>query len=296
MISRWIRAALRLGFAALGMLLLVNAPEVVRAGLAAAPVLRLPARPADAVGGAEFARRTAALSSADRDRAVVAEIERGNVPSFLGRLAPVQLTADAAGLTPATIFVTPDYLAVGSDDDFLYVPLTYYSATAVADHFSSVLPTPRMVDAIYEQAAVRLKPLPLPASSAMGSNRYLSTHQQRIDAQRVGSPPGQLVSGHKKDIVLTNRLLRRPGRVAIYGWHRAPGTPIQPLSTVHGARYVDYSHGVRLVSATVVIGGEPRSIYDALRDARVAPVLNREGVSADPWTLMHPGAHSSPPR
>jgi len=162
------------------------------------------------------------------------------------------------------------------------------SVTLVADRFGSVLPTTRMVDAIYEQSAHHLTPVPLPAGPLMRSNFYLSKHQQRIDGQRSGLPLGELISGHKKDLVLSNRLRRLPGRVAIYGWHRAPGHPIQPLSTVHGAQYVDYSHGVRLVSATVVVGGRPRSIYDALQDSRVAPILSREGVTRDCWALMHP--------
>jgi hypothetical protein len=145
-----------------------------------------------------------------------------------------------------------------------------------------------MVDAIYEQSAHHLTPVPLPAGPLMRSNLYLSKHQQRIDEQRSGLPLGELISGHKKDLVLSNRLLQAPGREAIYGWHRAPGNPIQPLSTVHGAQYVDYSHGVRLVSTTVVVDGRARSIYDALQDARLAPVLSREGVTRDPWGLMHP--------
>lgn len=262
----------------------------VGAASLAQPLLRLPARPAGAIGGSEFARRTSGLSSADRDRAIVAELELGNIPSFLGYLTPVKLTTKAhdAQALAATIWVTPDYLAIGSDDDFLYVPLTYDSATIVADRFGSVLPTARMVDAIYEQSAHHLTPAPLPAGPLMRSNLYLSKHQQRIDEQRSGLPLGQLISGHKKDLVLSNRLRQIPARVAIYGWHRAPGDPIQPLSTVHGARYVDYSHGVRLVSTTIVVGSRPLSIYDALQDPQVAPVLSREGVTRDPWGLMHP--------
>jgi hypothetical protein len=264
----------------------------VRAAPLPHPLLRLPPRPPDAIGGAEFARRTDGLSSEDRDRAVVAELERGNVPSFLGRLRPVKLaTRTPEGpAVAATIWVTPDYLAIGSDDDFLYVPLTYYSATKVADYFDCVLPTPRMVDAIYDQSAHHLTPSPLPAGPLMRSNLYIEEHQHRIDEQRFGLPLGELISGHKKDLVLSNRLRQSPGRVAIYGWHRAQGDPIQPLSTVHGARYVDYSHGVRLVSQTVVVDSQTRSIYDALQDAHIAPVLSREGITRDPWGLMHPFA------
>jgi hypothetical protein len=273
------------------------ASNTVVAARLSSPLLRLPARPAGAIGGSEFARRTSGLSSADRDRAVVAELERGNVPSFLGHLTPVKLNPNPRGAqaVAATIWVTPDYLAIGSDDDFLYVPLTYYSATIIADRFGSILPTARMVDAIYEQSAHHLRPAPLPAGPLMRSNLYLSKHQQRIDEQRSGLPLGELISGHKKDLVLSNRLRQLPGRVAIYGWHRAPGDPIQPLSTVHGAQYVDYSHGVRLVSTTVVVDGRPRSIYDALQDSHVAPVLSREGVTRDPWGLMHPSVSEPGP-
>jgi hypothetical protein len=42
--------------------------------------------------------------------------------------------------------------------------------------------------------------------------------------------------------VLKQRLWLQAGRVAIYGWQRAGGTPIQPLSNVDGAGYADYSH------------------------------------------------------
>jgi hypothetical protein len=281
--------------ASIGFGALLYATGSVRAVPLSQPFLRLPARPAGAIGGSDFARRTGGLSSEERDRAVVAELERGNIPSFLGHLAPVKLEPNPSDgqAVAATIWVTPDYLAIGSDDDFLYVPLTYYSATLIADRFGSVLPTPRMVDAIYEQSAHHLRPAPLPAGPLMRSNLYLEAHQHRIDEQRSGLPLGELISGHKKDLVLSNRLLHFPGRVAIYGWHTAPGHPIQPLSTVHGALYVDYSHGVRLVSTTVVVDGRPRSIYDALQDSQVAPVLSREGVTRDFWGLMHPHVRTS---
>jgi hypothetical protein len=86
-----------------------------------------------------------------------------------------------------------------------------------------------------------------------------------------------LMAGQKKDLVVSNRLWRKTGRVAIYGWHRGNGTPIQPLSTVHGARYADYSHGVRLVSAVAFVNGQARSIFDILEDPRLAGIVSDEG-------------------
>jgi hypothetical protein len=85
------------------------------------------------------------------------------------------------------------------------------------------------------------------------------------------------MAGQKKDVVLTNRLLAKPGRVAIYGWHEGAGRPIQPLSTVHGARYADYSHGVRLVSAVAYVDGYARALSDLLEDRRLARLVSDEG-------------------
>ena len=77
---------------------------------------------------------------------------------------------------------------------------------------------------------------------------------------------------------MTNLLAGEPGKIAIYGWHRSRGYPIQPLSTVHGARYADYSHGIRLVSDIVLMDGQFESIYKILQDPSLADTLSDEGV------------------
>jgi hypothetical protein len=250
----------------------------------------VPERPAKAMTGSQFLRRTDGWPEAERQAAALAELERGNMPRSLSRLQPVTLRYQPpkGSAISATIWVTPDYLAIGPDEDYLYIPLTRPTAVDVARHFGCVLPTPRMVDAIYRQARAHLEPQPLPAGPQMRSNAYYGRHQKLIAAQRVGIPLGTLISGHKKDLVLTNRLLDRPDRVAIYGWHRSDGHPIQPLSTVHGVRYADYSHGVRLVWHEVSIDGVRRSIYDVLADPMLAPVLSDEGALRDLHALMAP--------
>jgi hypothetical protein len=245
-------------------------------------------RPEHAPGGAEFARHTRDLPAAERQRAVLEELERGNLPDFLRAPVPVQLTGrKTSGETVhATIFVLPDYLAIGSNDDFIYAALGFGPATAVARRYRSILPTPKMVDAIYAQSLQRLTPTPLPPGPLMASMSYLEEHQRRIERQRQGLPRRGLVSGHKKDLVVTPRLLALPERVAIYGWHRALGQPIQPLSLVHGETYADYSHGIRLVSETVLVEGRPRSIYEALGDPAIAPALTYQGVFPEARRVM----------
>jgi hypothetical protein len=215
------------------------------------------------------------------------------VPDFLRRLKPVTLRGRvAAGRTvEVTICVTPDYLALGSDTDFLRIPMALRTAFAAAARFGFVLPTPKMVDAIYEQAEIHLRPQPLAPGPSMRSTAYYWEHQQRVQEQRLalGASLGSLIAGQKKDLVVTNRLWRKAGRVAIYGWHRGAGAPIQPLSTVHGARYADYSHGVRLVSVVAYVNGQPRSIFDVLEDPRLAGIVSDEGPIIRPAGLMDAG-------
>lgn len=242
---------------------------------------KIPPRPYFAMTGSEFAKFASAMDETMREQAILAQITLGNVPEFLKKLKPVLLDSileDGKEIT-ATIFVMPDYLAIGSDRDFLRLPMNLYTATKIADRFGFILPTKKIVDAIFKQSVFHFIPEPLPPGPQMRSTPYYVKHNRKIKEQSLAlrRPLEVLVSGHKKDVVLTNQLARNQGRVAIYGWHRPSGTPIQPLSTVHHAGYADYSHGIRLVGGTVLLDSEPRSIYEVLEDPRLAETLSDEG-------------------
>ncbi len=85
------------------------------------------------------------------------------------------------------------------------------------------------------------------------------------------------MAGHKKDVVIANRLFKTRGKVAIYGWHKPDGKPIQPLYTGHAASHVDYSHGIRLVSRRMMVNGVATTIEEVLADPAAAPLLSNEG-------------------
>lgn len=264
----------------------------------------IPARSPSAPGGREFAGRVATLGEDQREAAILDQLLAGNIPSFLRGLSPVVLGDRAAGAPSARVIVCvlPDYLAVGSDTDFFLIPMRLRTALTVADRFRFWLPTRRIVDAIYAQAPVHLYPQPLPAGDTMRSTAYYWRHNELVLAQReqVPLPLGTLTAGDKKDLVLTNRLWDHLSRVAIYGWQRSEGAPIQPLSTFHGARYADYSHGVRLVSATVYVDDIARPMLSLLQDSRAARILSDEGRLRDLPQLLDllesgsstPGTHS----
>ena len=248
----------------------------------AALTKKIPPRQHFAITGSEFADHVSRMDEQEREQAILDQLLQGNLPEFLRSLKPVCLQCqfhDGSTLT-GTVFVMPDYLAIGSNDDFLRIPMNLHTATAIASQFGFILPTPKIVDAIYDQSAYHFKPQPMVPGPQMRSTSYYRAHDQKIKEQCLvsGIPPGELVSGHKKDVVITNRLAQKKDKIAIYGWHQCAGAPIQPLSTVHGSCYADYSHGIRLVSDTVWIEGKFQSIYEVLEDPKLAKVLSTEGV------------------
>jgi hypothetical protein len=136
------------------------------------------------------------------------------------------------------ILVSRDYYKVNG----MRKPLSRKEAEQVARQHGAVLPTKEMVDAIWEHADLKLQPQPLQAGPLMTQQVYFTKHDGMIDKQ-IGGRSFKLVAGHKKDIIRS----QRNGRVTIYGWQRANGAPIQPVSSVHGDRYTDYSNCLRLV-------------------------------------------------
>jgi hypothetical protein len=256
-----------------------------------AQTLALPPRPGGAPGGAAIAAAVADLDLEARERVVYAEIARGNVPSWLREMVPVRMQRALDGRSiSVTFWAAPDYLAVGSDDDWFLMPLSPQTAQRIANLTHTSLPTPPMVDAIWHQAVVRPGPDSIAPSAAMTTVPVFAEHMATVLGRRMASPAplGALAAGHKKDVVLTPRLDSLPGRVAIYGWHLPDGRPIQPLWLGHTRRHVDYSHGVRLVGRTVSLDGVAHDIRGVLTDSVLAAALSEEGSMREPRYLPEP--------
>jgi hypothetical protein len=250
------------------------------------PAVELPERPLAAETGTELAERIEHEPEDLRKLELERALLDGNMPQALRMLRPVRLTADALPGHEAIVWVTPDYLSVGTDDDHLRVPLGLPGAARVAEAWGYLLPTSRIVDAIYAQAEVHVTPAPLPPTAEMRSIGWLLWHRELIRAQVGAEATSSLTAGQKKDVVLSNKLYERPDRVAIYGWHRAEGDPIQPVSLWHGARYCDYSHGIRLVHPTAYLDGAPVPLVELLASAELSALVSDEGPMADAAAIL----------
>jgi len=245
--------------------------------------LNIPRSPTDALAGSEFMEKIMSLSFEQREEEIFLEISQGNIPDFLRKPVTIEsFFEDAEGISHTVKYqVMPDYLAIGSDDDFCRIPMGPKTAQRIAHLFEASLPTRKLVDDIYQRAAVKLEPVTyFPVGDANERVDKFVQHNEAIEAQRMsaGRTLGLLTAGTKKDVVISNKISdpHRTHHVVIYGWHRLSGEAIQPLTNVHIDTYVDYSHGVRLMNSEILIDGVPMEMAEILGDSTLYELLSDE--------------------
>lgn len=246
-------------------------------------VLNVPARRGDALSGSEFVTLITPMTLTNRENAILNEVVLGNIPNFMRNLKPITVSATVNSQLRTVVYhVLPDYLAIGSDEDYFLTPMSPLCAQRIADRLGCLLPTRKMVNDIWAQAQVKLSPSTIPPSPEMTTVPVFAQHNATVRAQRLAVEPqfplGALVGGDKKDVVITKLLATTPNKVAIYGWHYTSGSPIQPLYLGHEDTYADYSHGIRLVQQDVMLDGQPTTAVQILNDANLNVLLSDEGV------------------
>lgn len=250
-----------------------------------AQTLPLPTRPPHAPTGTQFTNVITPLSLPERERWIYSEVLRGNVPNWLRVLQPV--CVNAAGHN-AVYHVLPDYVAIGSDTDYFLAPMTPVLAQRLADRLGCSLPTRKMVNQIWTNASLKLNPQPIPPSPEMTTVPVFAQHNAMVRAQRDAftnaHPPGALVSGDKKDVIISTLIYSNlhsgvPKPVVIYGWHYTNGQPIQPAYNGHGETYADYSHGIRLVQMACTVNGAPNTVTNVLTSPTLATLLSDETLA-----------------
>ena len=209
-----------------------------------------------------------------RDSLAVHEILSGNIPSFYKKFVGIHTSifdSSTQKEVHAIYFVAPDYLCIGTNDDWARIPLTPMAAQIIADSFHCFLPTRKMVNDIYQQAVVKLEPVPMYAFR--DSSVTMWQHHLIVEGQRKLRKG--LIAGIKKDVVLSDQVSRypKPDHEAIYGWHKLDGKPIQPLYIGHINWWVDYSHGIRLVYKTIWVDGKKMDYTEVLSNPRLRKLL-----------------------
>ena len=225
--------------------------------------------------------RVSGLPLSDREDEIYKAVASGNIPGFLRKTVTLQgVFEDLNGGKHSVIYeVMPDYLAVGSDDNFCRVPMNPRTAQRLATLFGASLLTSVLSDHIYSNAELKLAPFNyVPVGNANELVSKFVEHNAQIEKQlsEAGGRHGQLVAGIKKDIILSSRIAEKHDRVVLYGWHKPDGNPIQPVYSGHVWWYVDYSHGIRFINNQVILDSRPALVTDILKDPVLFRVLSDE--------------------
>lgn len=212
------------------------------------------------------------LNVRQREDSLVTYMSKGFMPSYNFQYKKVSYEhKNTSGKKfKISFWTTPDYLAIGTNENFTRMPLTPQAAQLLADQFHCALPTTTMVDEIYKTAKLKLPPIPL--TENRDSLLTFTQHHLLIQEQLQHKIPNGILAGIKKDVVQSTAVLNnpKPNRVAIYGWHKLDGKPIQPLYTGHVDWYVDYSHGIRLIYEKMLINNKVHFIKDVLNNPKLA--------------------------
>ena len=180
------------------------------------------------------------------------------------------------------IWVLPDYISIGTSNDFVRMPMGPLAAQRIADSLNCILPTTFLVDRIAEVSQGHLNIFPFrPLGSRNSQPIVYQDSNNAINAlyDAKGYKFGQFISGLKKDVVLTYKILTLPGnenRVAIYGWHLPDGKAKQPLHIKHGNFYADYSHGIRMIYRTIKVDGKEYDAREVLESPQLYRLLSNE--------------------
>jgi hypothetical protein len=202
----------------------------------------------------------------EREDLIVAAVARGAhdpiewttiTSNYQGRRAQIQVTKDALTVLGVRIDVTAD------------------GAQRIADDLHAILPTPRILQLIWEQADVRLEPCTLPADAKMATTARMIQHSKCVD-DRIAGRKG-LVANEGKHWVLTNRIAGKANLAANYGWFIKGRRPIQTVGTRHDTAHTDYSQIVRLMKPVIKLDGRDIDIRGVGRSPELWGLVSDEG-------------------
>lgn len=222
---------------------------------------------------------------------IAAEVAKGNIPSFCRPENGKTIGMKGPDGTIVKFKAGRDYLAIGTDSDFIRVPMTPVLAQTLSEQYGWGLPTGPMTDAIHDTAEIKIKGVGYvrdghPEDQAqMQGTGFIARHNYEIN-QTLGPQAladlksgKSLAAGFKKDLIIAPGAVGNPrGPLYFRGLYGDGVNPTQH-HPAHEWSYYDYSHGFRPIYGNVVIihpngQSESKPYYEALKDPIFASALN----------------------
>jgi hypothetical protein len=239
----------------------------------------IPKRNSSFKSGSEFISLHMNDSVLDREQCILEEFLDGNLPDFLRQFKKITITEKSDTIT---YLVMSDVLSIGSDSDYIRMPMNPLTAKKIANKYDCTLPTKKMCDQIWKAAEIKLNPQPKgpPYDSSMLSSQAFKDINDRINKQMAGKDITKLITGIKKDVIIDfNLLTSGKGNVSIYGWFYTTGMAIQgpaPNCHSHNDHFLDYSHGIRLIAQDVIVNGRVKRFFDVLNDKNLCHLISEQ--------------------
>lgn len=246
-------------------------------------------KPQASITGWDFMLKADKMGFWKLEDAIAEAVLEGNIPQELRSFRKIVFRTPVVDSVEilrkphkVEIWVLPDYISIGTSDNFVRMPMGPLAAQRIADSLNCILPTTFLVDRIAEVAQGHLNIFPFrPLGSRNSQPIVYQDSNNAINAlyDAKGYKFGQFISGLKKDVVLTYKILTLPGnenRVAIYGWHLPDGKAKQPLHIKHGNFYADYSHGIRMIYRTIKVDGKEYDAREVLESPQLYRLLSNE--------------------
>lgn len=230
--------------------------------------------------GSDLAEMMRGLEGQAREDFILEQVRNGCVPDFM-RVAS-QIILSGAGGVVGSLEVCPDYLCLGTDEDYIYAQCSIVTAQKVADEIGAMLPTKKIVDEIWKQAHGKIDIVTQTPDKTMVTSPVFLKQSRDVIAKRalLGAPLGALMDGGFKNYILVPGLAARPGQTCIYGFHRLNGKPVQdPNLSAHDRDYVDYSQCPRFISLEMFVGDDLLNVADVLAHALLHVLVTSEGAS-----------------
>lgn len=202
------------------------------------------------------------------------------------------------GKHDATFYVCGDAIKV----EGVRVNVSADMQQQIADMLDCMLLTPKLADLMFDQADVKLEPLPRQITS---STQAMIEQSEKIDNLLKGKDAkGKIIATVGKHWCIGNKL-KNSSKAMNYGWHFKSKTGsfkgikgyacdskisevyvIQPSVLAHDKNHTDYSQICVLVKQDCLVDCKKMNLKDVLSDPEFADLASHEGVVS---ILRQPG-------
>jgi len=237
--------------------------------------------------GSQFIDSLPATASVQRENMIIQAVKDGNAVIDWCTIVSEE------GDNKLELVVSKHVLKIGDCEDAVRVAVTCRTMQLLCDELDCVMPTAKISDLCWLQAANQLPAYTQTPDSHMSDTDRFVTHSEAIDKGLDGRTGLSAPEG--KDFVLTNRLWSNTSKSANYGWQvkgapsrgAIPGVQVwQPVGLAHIVDFTDYSQMFRLIKRRALLNGEEVDLADIYISKELAVLVSSEGALPG---YRHPG-------